>query len=92
MNVLNVMFVIWALLLAAFTAVMVYRGHLNNHETDQLFLSDNADEVLVEEQNDVVRRATFIQPFCNGLGGAAALISVLIVGVYMAKNIHNIRF
>jgi len=92
MNVFHVIFIIWALLLTAFTALMVYRGHLNNHETDQLFLSDNANEILVEEHNDVVRRATFIQPFCNGLGSAAALVSVLLVGVYVAKNIHNIRF
>jgi hypothetical protein len=92
MNVLNILFVGWIVTVAAFTAVMVYRGHLNNHETDQLFLSDNADEALVEEHNAIVRKATFIQPFATGLGGAAAIMGVLVLGVYLFQQAPNMRF
>jgi len=92
MHVLSAMLVVWSVVLAAFVALMVYRGHLNIHETDQLFLSENSDETLIEEQNAVIRRATLIQPICNGLGGAAALISVLIVGIYIVQQIPNMRF
>ena len=92
MNALHIMFTIWGILIAAFTVLMVYRGHLTQHETDQLFLSDNTDRYLEEQHDAIVRRVNFIQPLCTGFGGAAALITVLIVGVYVAQALPNVHF
>jgi hypothetical protein len=82
---LYVMIAIWGLMVTAFVALMVYRGHLTQYETDQLFLSENAPPSVHEEQDEIVRRVNFIQPICKGVGGAAAFFTVLIVGMWVAK-------
>jgi len=92
MNVLTVTFVIWAAVLAAFIALMIYRSQLNNHEADQLFLTDNPAEIQVEEHNRIMRLLNRIEPLCTGLGSAAAIASALLVGVYVAEQARFIRF
>ena len=92
MNALHVIFSIWVALIVGFVGLMVYRGHLTQHETDQLFLSENVDESLIEEHNHIVQLATRIQPYCTGFGGATALVGALILGVYIVQQIPNMRF
>jgi hypothetical protein len=92
MNTLPVMFVVWGVVVAAFVCLMIYRGTLTQHETDQLFLSESAPAFEQEEHEDIVRRVNFIQPFCKGLGGAAALLTVLIVGIYVVRLIPYVKF
>jgi hypothetical protein len=82
MPTLAIMSVLWIAVVAAFVALMVYRGHLTQHETDELFLSDAVDDSnRKREHDDIVRRVNRIQPYCKGVGGAAALITVAIIGV-----------
>jgi len=92
MNVLEIMFAVWSLVFVAFVALMVYRGHLHIHETLELFLSDNSNQNNMEKADKVLRRASRIQPFCTGLGGAAAAICVLMVGIYVVQQIPYMRF
>jgi len=84
MNALNITFTAWVILTAAFVALMVYRGHLTQHETDQLFLNENASHNEEEEHDDIIRRVNRIQPLCKGFGGAAAISTLALVGVYLA--------
>jgi len=86
------MLVIWGVAVAAFVCLMVYRGHLSQHETDQLFLSENTPEFEREEQESVLRRVRFIQPLCNGVGGLAALLTVAVVGLYVARLLPYVKF
>jgi len=83
MNALHVIFSIWVALIVGFVGLMVYRGHLTQHETDQLFLSENCDHRIEEEHDEIVRRVNFIQPLCKGVAGAAAITTVLLAGVYL---------
>jgi hypothetical protein len=85
MNTLTVMAVIWGIFVTAFVGLMVYRGQLTQHETDQLFLSENALPHTKEENEEIIRKVNFIQPICTGVGGAAALITVLVFGVWVAQ-------
>lgn len=86
MSTLAVMSILWVVTVTAFIAVMVYRGHLTQHETDELFLSDAVDDSnRKHEHDDIVRRVNRIQPYCKGIGGVAALITVAIIGVEIAK-------
>lgn len=85
MNTLSVMAIIWGIIVTAFVALMVYRGQLTQYETDQLFLNENALPTAKEENDDIIRRVNYIQPFCQGVGGAAALITVLVFGVWVAQ-------
>jgi len=87
MTALGITFTVWAILTAGFVALMVYRGHLTQHETDQLFLSDNANHNSVEEHDDIVRRVNSLQPLLKGFGGAAAISTVALIGVYILGSI-----
>jgi hypothetical protein len=78
----SVVMSIWAVLLAAFVAVMVYRGNLTQHETDQLFLNDEETISPAHEENDeIVRKVNAIQPVCTGVGGAFFVMSLVVIGM-----------
>lgn len=85
MNTLSIMAVIWGIFVTAFIGLMVYRGTLTQYETDQLFLSESALPTVQEENDKIIRRVNFIQPICKGIGGVAALFTVLVFGVWVAQ-------
>jgi hypothetical protein len=85
MHTLNIVFIAWVILTAGFVCLMVYRGHLTQHETDQLFLSENCSHNSQDEHDEIVRRVNRLQPLCKGFGGAAALSTVALIGVYLAS-------
>jgi predicted membrane protein len=87
MNTLSVITILWGIFFTAFIALMVYRGHLTQHETDQLFLSENAPPSVREENEEIIRRVNFIQPICTGVGGVAALFTVLVFGVWLVQTV-----
>ena len=87
MNTLHVLAIIWGICVTAFVGLMVYRGTLTQHETDQLFLSEAALPIAQEENEKIIRRVNFIQPFCAGAGGIAALVSLLVFGVWVAQMV-----
>ena len=92
MSTLQVMFTVWGVLIAGFTALMVYRAHLTQHETDELFLSESADNFREQEHDAIVRRVNQLRPLVTGFGGAAALMTVAIVGLFLVENARYIKF
>jgi hypothetical protein len=91
MNTLHIVAVIWGICVTAFVGLMVYRGTLTQHETDQLFLSETALPMAQEENEEIIRRVNYIQPFCAGVGGVAALMTVLVFGVWVAQMVAKSR-
>jgi hypothetical protein len=85
MNTLHIVAIIWGICVTAFVGLMVYRATLTQHETDQLFLSETALPIAQEENEEIIRRVNFIQPFCAGAGGVAALATILLVGIWIAQ-------
>ena len=94
MNLLSILLSIWAILIAAFLGMMIYRGYLTRQEADQLFLSelDTSETFIHEEQDAIVRRVNLLQPFCRGLGGAAAIASLGVIGAYLFQVMPYVRF
>ncbi len=92
MSTLQVMISVWGVLIAAFTAVMVYRGQLTRHETDELFLSETADRSREREHDEIVRRVQSLRPLVTGFGGAAALLTVAIVSVVVKQALPYVKF
>lgn len=89
---LPVILIIWGITVAAFVAVMIYRAALTRRETEQLFLSDADDGTYVhEEQDEVVRKVTSIEPLCRAVGAAAGVASLAVIGVYLYQQFPNIR-
>lgn len=92
MNTLQILLTVWGVLVAGFTALMVYRATLTQHETDELFLSETADNHREREHDDIVRRVNRLRPLVTGFGGAAALMTVAIVGVVVAQALPYVKF
>ena len=84
---------LWAIIVLALVLVMIYRATLTQHETDQLFLSDETSRSGVHEENDrILARVNRIRPVYQGLWGATALLSLVIAGMYVAQVLPGMKF
>ena len=82
--------VVWASLVACFVALLTYRGQLTRYEDAELFLSEqNAD--AERQQSDIVRRVNKVQPLVQLFGGAAGLVTVGIVSIWVADAIRILQ-
>ncbi len=85
MNVLSAiptMWIIWAVVTIAFLLLLAYRGQITRYEEDQLFLNGtNSNEEV--EQTEIARKLDRIGPIIRLVGGAASLVTVGIVGLYV---------
>lgn len=76
--------VIWAVLLSATVLVMVCRGTITQHETDQLWLGDeNSLSLNNREHHRLLKLVRFLRPVYLLLGFATALVSAIIAGNYI---------
>jgi hypothetical protein len=73
-----------------FFALLVYRSTLTRYEDEKLFL-DGLDEDGEQNQNEIIRKVTRLQPIMNVIGTATAIMSLGIVGVYVYNAILVIR-
>jgi hypothetical protein len=86
-TILTVVIAIWGLTVIAFMALMVYRAHLTQYETDQLFLNETVPTHVHQENDDIIRRLNTIGPICKGVGGAAIVMTLAVIGVW-AMNLY----
>ena len=91
MSALHIAAIIWGVCVTVFVGLMVYRGTLTQHETDQLFLSESALPDTQQENDEIIRRVNFIQPYCAGAGAVASLMSIVLFGLWVAKLVAESR-
>jgi hypothetical protein len=93
MHVLPILVALWGASVIGFIAVMIYRATLTQHETDQLFLGDEGGRVSMghKEHDDIIARVEKLGPYYKGFGGAAVLITVLVVGVYIIQLLPSMN-
>ncbi len=82
--------VVWASLVACFVALLTYRGQLTRYEDAELFLSEQNAEGE-RQQSDIVRRVNRMQPLVQLFGGAAGLVTVSIVAIWVADAIRTLQ-
>ena len=83
----------WAVVSAALAAVMIYRATLTQHETDQLFLSDEETLCASHVEHDrLLARVNRIRPLYQGLTGATIVMSALIAGIYVVEVWPQVTF
>lgn len=82
MTIHPVLLTIWAVLAAAFFALLLYRGQLSRYEDDQIFLNTES-QAHEEQHSQIVRRVRQIQPLVRIFGGAAGLVTAGVVGIYV---------
>ena len=84
---------LWATVTLALILVMIYRATLTQHETDQLFLSDETSSSNTHQENDrIVARVNRIRPIYQGLWGATVVLSLVVAGMYVAQMLPGMKF
>ncbi len=90
MTIHPLLLTLWAVLAAAFFALLLYRGQLSRYEDDQLFL--NGDDTPNEKEHlQIVHKMRKLQPLVRLFGGAAGLVTASVVGLYVWQAWEIIR-
>jgi len=92
MTILSAMLIAWALCLLIFFALILYRSQHTRHEVDEVFLNDTVDHDREVEHDEIVRRVDQIDPFLKTAGGATALLTLSVIGIYIAQILPTVRF
>lgn len=71
---------VWAGLTIVLVFLLIYRGTLNMHEDDQLFLNE-AESHLAREQEELTAKLNRIQPWVRVCGAGSVLLILVIAGL-----------
>ena len=87
------MILTWAVVSAALAVVMIYRATLTQHETDQLFLSDEESLSRSHVEHDrILAQMNRLRPLYQGLTGATIAMSALIATLYVVEVWPQVSF
>jgi len=79
---MTTLLIVWAGLTAVLIILLIYRGTLNMHEDDQLFL-DEAESHMAKEQEELIIRMNRLQPWVRIFGACSALLIVVIASMFV---------
>ena len=85
MDMLTTLLIVWGALTAVLIVLLIYRGTLNMHEDDQLFL-DEAESHMMKEQQELIVRMNRITPWVRIFGTCSALLIVVIAGMFIYSH------
>lgn len=82
MDTITTLLIVWGALTGILIILLIYRGTLNMHEDDQLFL-DEAESHMAKEQQELIIRMNKIQPWVWVFGSSSAVLIVIIAGMFV---------
>jgi len=82
--------IVEAAVVLCFLVLIAYRAHITRYEEDQLFLSEESGQNSHAEQDEIVRKVNMLSPFVRATGGAAGLVTVGIIGMYVWGAVRNL--
>jgi hypothetical protein len=85
---LTTLLIVWAGLTLVLIVLLIYRGTLNMHEDDQLFL-DEAESHMAKEQQELIVKMNKIQPWVRIFGACSALLIVVIAGLFVYARMNQ---
>ena len=85
MDTITTLFIVWGALTAVLVILLIYRGTLNMHEDDQLFL-DEAESHMAKEQQELIIKMNRIQPWVWIFGASSAVLIVVIAGMFVYSH------
>src|ERR1700691_3268111 len=80
--------VVWAVITAALICMLIYRGTLETHEEDQIFL-DKAGDSMAQEQRLIVARIERLGLPIKLLITASVLLLLIIAGLWLWQGFKN---
>jgi hypothetical protein len=87
MDLINTLLIVWGALTVVLILLLIYRGTLNMHEDDQLFL-DEAQSHMAKEQEALLTRMSQLQPWVRIFGTCSALLIMVIAGLFVYGHIN----
>lgn len=88
MQLLPLLWMVWAGITVALLALLVYRGTLTRYEEDCLFLDDSS-QIQHDEQEKILTRVRKIQPAVRAFAVGACTLSAAILGMYVYDAIRQ---
>jgi hypothetical protein len=85
---MTLLVIVWAGLTVVLIFLLIYRGTLNMHEDDQLFL-DNTQAHMAKEQEELIGRMNKIQPWVRVCGAGSAVLIVIIAGMELYTRFNQ---
>lgn len=82
MELMTTLLIVWGGLTAVLIILLIYRGTLNMHEDDQLFL-DEAESHMAKEQQELLSRMNRLTPWVRIFGACSALLIVVIASLFV---------
>jgi hypothetical protein len=80
--------VVWGVVTAALIALLAYRGTLEIHEDDQIFL-DKAGDSMASEQREIVARIERLSKPIKMLMISSIVLLVAAAGVWLFEGFKN---
>lgn len=82
MTTMMMLTVVFAVLLFALVALVIYRNTLEMHEDDQLFLSVGESH-MAKEQEELQVKLNKVEPMVRWVGAASALVLLAMGGLWI---------
>jgi hypothetical protein len=82
MGAMPILWMVWGGIAVILLILLGYRGTLTRYEEDQIFLDDSGKHHEMQ-QHAIVMKVLRIQPYVRVAIGAACLMSVCILGLYV---------
>jgi hypothetical protein len=85
---LTFLIVTWAMMLAAFVAMLIYRSHLTAHENRLCLDMGEGDPTRYQLDHDhATRRVKIVHPICLGTGSLTLVMTLAIAGLWVAHKL-----
>ena len=84
----------WTALALCCLGLLVYRGHLDRYETEQLFLNEPSETAIARQQAEkllVAGRIARLTPAYRTIACATVLMTAGVVGIYVWEAWRTIR-
>ena len=88
MSPMMMMLILLGVLLTILTVLVIYRNTLENHEDDQLFLSEGESH-MAKEQAELQVKMGKIEPMVRWVGALSAVVLLAIVGLWLYNGLNQ---
>lgn len=85
-GLLGGLLILWCVVTGVLIVLLIYRSLLGMREEDQLFL-DRAEDHVVREQREIVRKILKLSPYVTGLGITSGIGLVIMVALWVYEGL-----
>jgi Tfp pilus assembly protein PilN len=90
MSELVILLIIWGVPTTILIVLLIYRSTLTMHEDEQLFLDESSSH-LAEEQRNLVKKVSKLDPFIKAFGGASGALILVIAGIWIYQSLSAVQ-